>query len=188
MIAEFADAEQGGFFYTGKSHEALIARTKDLFDNATPSGNAMAATALVRFGALTGREDLHSAGRSALEAVKVVLENAPSAAGQSLIALDFELSPIRELAVIAGDDTQEFHDVLEAIYSRFLPGAVVAPATQDQAATLAALVPLLADRPARDRRTTTYVCENLTCQEPVVGVDGVITALGKLGPESGPAR
>ena len=62
MIAEFADAEQGGFFYTGKSHEALIARTKDLFDNATPSGNAMAATALVRLGALTGREDLPAPG------------------------------------------------------------------------------------------------------------------------------
>ena len=58
MIDEFADAEQGGFFYTGKSHEALIARTKDLFDNATPSGNAMAATALLRLGALTGRDDL----------------------------------------------------------------------------------------------------------------------------------
>ena len=29
MIDEFADAEQGGFFFTGKSHEALIARQKD---------------------------------------------------------------------------------------------------------------------------------------------------------------
>ena len=63
MIDEFADAEQGGFYYTGKSHEALIARTKDLFDNATPSGNAMAATALLRLGALTGRDDLRQAGR-----------------------------------------------------------------------------------------------------------------------------
>ncbi len=188
MIDEFADAEQGGFFYTGKSHEPLIARTKDLSDNATPSGNAMAATALVRLGALTGRDDLRSAGRAALEAVKVVLENAPSAAGQSLIALDFELSPIRELAVVAGADSQEYHDVLEAIHARFLPGAVVAPVTQEQAAALAALVPMLADRPARDNRTTTYICENYACQEPVVGVEGVITALGKLGPEPGPGR
>ena len=46
MIDEFHDAEKGGFFYTGKSHEALIARQKDAYDNATPSGNAMAATAL----------------------------------------------------------------------------------------------------------------------------------------------
>ena len=52
MIDEFADAEQGGFFYTGKSHEELIARQKDVFDNATPSGNAMAATALLRLAAL----------------------------------------------------------------------------------------------------------------------------------------
>ncbi len=65
MIDEFADPVQGGFFYTGKSHEALIARTNDLFDNATPSGNAMAATALVRLGALTGRDDLRTAGRRA---------------------------------------------------------------------------------------------------------------------------
>ena len=90
--------------------------------------------------------------------------------------------------MIAGADAQEFHDVLEAIYARFLPGAVVAPATQEQATALAALVPLLADRPARDNRTTTYICENFACQEPVVGVEGVITALGKLGPEPGPGR
>jgi len=47
---------------------------------------------------------------------------------------------------------------------------------------------MLADRPARDNRTTTYICENYACQEPVVGVEGVITALGKLGPDLGPAR
>ena len=152
MIEEFVDAERGGFFYTGKSHEPLIARTKDLFDNATPSGNAMAATALVRLGALTGRDELRSTGRAALEAVKAVIENAPTAAGQSLVALDFELSPIRELAVIAGADSQEFRDVLEAVYGRFLPGAVVAPATREQAASLAELLPVLTDRPARDDR------------------------------------
>jgi uncharacterized protein len=188
MIDEFADAEHGGFFYTGKSHEPLIARTKDLFDNATPSGNAMAATALVRLGALTGRDDLSGAGRAALEVVKVVLENTPSAAGQSLIALDFELSPVRELAVIAGADSQEFREVLEAIYARFLPGAVIALETQEQATALAALIPWLADRAARDHRTTTYICENFVCQEPVMGVDGVISALEKHGRDSSRGR
>ena len=115
--------------------------------------------------------------------MKVVLENAPSAAGQSLIALDFELSPIREIAVIAGADPKEFEDVLEAIHARFLPGAVIAPATREQAANAVPLVPLLADRPARDDRTTIYICENFTCQEPVVGVDGMVAALGRRGPD-----
>ena len=70
MIDEFADAEQGGFFFTGNRHEALIARQKDVHDNATPSGNGMAATALIRLGALTGRDDLTQAGRRALESVQ----------------------------------------------------------------------------------------------------------------------
>src|SRR5262249_13745435 len=41
MIEQFWDAE-GGFYFTGKDHESLLARTKDFFDNATPSGNSVA--------------------------------------------------------------------------------------------------------------------------------------------------
>ena len=58
MIEEFWDEEEGGFFYTGKNHEALIARGKDPHDGAIPSGNAMAATVMARLGKLTGRMDL----------------------------------------------------------------------------------------------------------------------------------
>ncbi|MBV8608298.1 MAG: thioredoxin domain-containing protein [Singulisphaera sp.] len=180
MIAEFADAEHGGFFYTGKSHEALIARQRDFLDNATPSGNAMAATALLRLGALTGRDDLAEAGRKTLEAVQVLMERAPMAAGQSLVALDFLLAAPRELAIIAGGDPDEYRAAIEAVYSRFLPHKVVAPATAEQASALAATVPLLADRPARDGRTTTYICERFACREPIVGVEALDAALGGL--------
>ena len=107
MIDEFGDPEQGGFFYTGKSHEALIARQKDLFDNATPSGNGMAATALLRLAALTGRDELRQAGRRRSRRCSGARAG-PAAAGQSLIALDFDCSPAREIAVIAGADASEF--------------------------------------------------------------------------------
>ncbi len=180
MIAEFADPENGGFFFTGNRHEALIARQKDIHDNATPSGNGLAATCLIRLGALTGCSDMTEAGRSALAAVELVLEREPAAAGQSLVAVDFLLGSIREFAVISGADGAEFRAVLEAISKPFLPHKVVAPATTEQAALLAAQVPLLANRPPRDNRTTTYVCEQFTCQAPVVGVAGVQAALGNL--------
>ena len=94
MIDEFADAEQGGFYFTGRRHEALIARQKDIHDNATPSGNGLAATALLRLGALTGRGDLTASGKQALEAIQTVLEREPAACGQSLIALDFLLGKV----------------------------------------------------------------------------------------------
>ncbi|MHB1560151.1 MAG: thioredoxin domain-containing protein [Isosphaeraceae bacterium] len=176
---EFSDPAHGGFFYTGHHHEALIARQKDFSDNATPSGNGMAATALVRLGALTGRDDLTQAGRSALESVQLLLEREPAAAGQSLIALDFLLASTREFAVIAGDDAGEYRAVLETIAARFLPHKVVAPATYEQAGILESKVPLLAERPPRDGRTTIYICENFACQAPVLGVEGVESALGE---------
>ncbi len=137
----------------------------------------MAATALLRLGALTGRDDLSEAGRATLLAVQPILEKAPTAAGQSLVALDFLLAPPQEFAVIAGDDPAEFLAVVEAIYSRFLPHKVVAPAPSGQATALAQTLPLLADRPARDGRTTTYICERFACREPVVGVEGLEAAL-----------
>ena len=79
--------------------------------------------------------------------------------------------------MIAGADPAEFRAVLEAIASRFLPHKVVAPATYEQAGIAGEQGPLLADRPPRDGRTTTYICENFACQEPVIGVEGVESAL-----------
>jgi uncharacterized protein YyaL (SSP411 family) len=181
MIDEFSDEPPGAFYYTGKSHEPLIARQKDLFDNATPSGNGMAATALLRLAALTGRDDLRQAGMRALEAVKAVVESAPTAAGQSLIALDFALSGLREIAVILGPDSGEAEEVLSTIFGEtFLPHAVVAAATPETARLLAGSVPLLANRPLRDNRTTTYICENFVCREPLAGVEGLTLALQSL--------
>jgi uncharacterized protein YyaL (SSP411 family) len=127
---------------------------------------------------LTGRDDLTAAGRSALESVQLVLEREPVAGGQSLIALDFLLGSTREFAVIAGSDPAEHRAVQEALAMPFLPHKVVAPATEDQAGILASKVPLLADRPPREGRTTTYICEHFACREPVVGLEGVQAALG----------
>ncbi|WZO97826.1 thioredoxin domain-containing protein [Isosphaeraceae bacterium EP7] len=176
MIAEFHDDEAGGFFYTGKNHEALITRQKDAYDNATPSGNAMAATGLLRLAALTGRADLEALGRSTLQSIHTILEKVPMAAGQSMVALDFLLAPSREFAVFAGADPDEFRSVLAAIAARFLPHKVVAPASP-QATAPADLVPLLARRAAREGKTTTYICERFTCQAPITGLEPLKAAL-----------
>ena len=94
-----------------------------------------------------------------------------------MIALDFLLGSIREFAAIAGTNADELRAVLEAIATPFLPHKVIAPATPEQAARLAGTIPLLADRPAREGRTTTYICEHFTCSAPVVGVGGIEAAL-----------
>jgi uncharacterized protein YyaL (SSP411 family) len=54
LLAQFEDPEHGGFFFTSHDHEQLILRPKPGFDNATPSGNGVAALALQRLGHLLG--------------------------------------------------------------------------------------------------------------------------------------
>jgi uncharacterized protein YyaL (SSP411 family) len=176
MIDEFGD-EQGGFYYTGKQHETLIVRQTDPYDNATPSGNAMAATALLRLGAITGQNDLVERGRSALRSVQVVMEKAPTAAGQSLIALDFLIGPVVEYVIFPGANQDDAHLAVDALYQRFLPRKVVIPVLVEERRTLQGLSSLLEGRTAVENRLTTYRCEGSVCLAPIVGLDALREAL-----------
>jgi uncharacterized protein YyaL (SSP411 family) len=173
MIDEFLDVRDGGFFYVGRSHEHLIARQKDAYDNATPSANAMAATVLLRLDAMTGRDDFESLARATIQSVQVVLAKAPTAAGQSLIALDDLLAPAEEFAVFAGTRPDDFRRALRAIQEKFRPHKVVAPVAGQVSPELAKVVPLLTDRTARRGETTIYICKNFACLAPVVGVEAL---------------
>ena len=100
MLKHFADPNGPGFFFTADDHEKLIARTKDLHDGSTPSGNAMAVTALLRLAALTGRRDLAEPAERALRGYRETMAEHPAASGQMLIALDFYLGSVQQIAIV----------------------------------------------------------------------------------------
>jgi uncharacterized protein YyaL (SSP411 family) len=175
MIEQFWDEAEGGFYFTGRDHEQLIARTKDPHDNATPSGNAMAVTALLRLAKLTGRADLRDKAERTLRLFRGLMEASPMAAGQMLIAYDFDLGPVQEFAVVGDLVNDETKRVLRAIRGGFRPHKVVAlKASGDDKAD--ALLPLLAGK-GSSGSVTTYICENFTCAAPLVGAAAVEAAL-----------
>jgi uncharacterized protein len=167
MVEQFWDVEAGGFYFTGKDHEALIARSKDPYDNATPSGNAMAVTGLLRLAKLTGRDDLSQKAERTLQLYGGVMAEHPSAVGQMLVALDFYLGPVQEIAVVGKSTDAETNQALRMIRHRFAPTQVVAAQFLDE--NTAANIPLLRDRSAVDDKVTVYVCANFACQAPLVG-------------------
>ncbi|HEY0378718.1 MAG TPA: thioredoxin domain-containing protein [Pyrinomonadaceae bacterium] len=165
MIEEFWDDEEGGFFYTGKSHEELIVRSKDYFDNATPSGNSVAADVLLHLSALTGVEDYRRKAVALFRLLSDTLKRYSSAFGRLLGALDFHLSTPKEIAVVGQVGGEETRALLREVWSRYLPNKIVALAAEgDERA--AEVVPLLRDRPAVNGRATAYICEHYTCQQP----------------------
>jgi uncharacterized protein YyaL (SSP411 family) len=178
MIDQFWDADGGGFFYTGRDHEKLIARGKDPHDNALPSCNSVAVTALLRLAKLTGRCDLHDRAETTLRLYGELLQSHPFAAGQMLLALDFFLGPVQELAVVGDPDSEETQRVLRAVHAGFRPNKVVA-LRPVRGAVREDLLGLLEGRFAIGGRTTTYACENYACHEPLIGAEAVEEALKK---------
>jgi uncharacterized protein YyaL (SSP411 family) len=165
-ISLFADEQNGGFFDTGKDHEELVSRPKDIMDNAIPSGSSVAVDVLLRLAAFTGEYAYRQRADDYLRPLGDLMVQHPQAFGHVLGALDFALSPVKEFAIIGGKDGGETQALLNVINWRYLPGSVLACASADAAAAIEA-VPLLADRPLKEGHATAYVCQNFVCQAPV---------------------
>jgi uncharacterized protein YyaL (SSP411 family) len=172
LIEQFRDADRGGFFYTATDHESLIARQKDVMDNATPSGNSLAATALVRLGKLTGRADYLDAAEESIRAATGVMQQSPTAAGQMLIAMDLLLGPTEEIVVLGDLENAATAEAIALLQSRFQPNKVVA--LRSSAATgLSVLDPIFAGKTALPDPPTVFVCENFACQAPIAGAAAI---------------
>jgi uncharacterized protein len=166
MIEEFWDEQEGGFFFTGKSHETLIVRSKDYFDNATPSGNSVAAHVLLRLATLTDNSDYRRRAVSILRLLADSLRRYPSGFGRALGALDFYLGAPKEIAIIDEQSSAANLPLFRQVWKNYLPNKVVAYTShaQDQRPQTVAL---LREKRRLNGQSTAYVCENHVCAEPV---------------------
>jgi uncharacterized protein YyaL (SSP411 family) len=166
LLARFLDGERGGFYSTAEDDPALVLRPKDLFDNAVPSGNSVAAEVLLRMAALTAESKYEEAALSALRLVAGQAMEAASGFGQALCAIDRAVSSSREIAIVGRPGSEETRALAREYWSRRLPSAVLAVAADDDPGA-GQEIALLLGRVARDGRSTAYVCENFECKLPV---------------------
>jgi uncharacterized protein YyaL (SSP411 family) len=173
MLDLFWDEGLQGFFDTGHDHEALVTRPRDFFDNATPSGTSVAVDVLLRLALLTDNADYERRAATCLRTLAPYVENAPTAFGRLLAALDFYLSRPQELAIVwpvpAGSKTAhpelvEGRDALvKTLREIYAPNLLLVggPAGRTDNVT-----PLLDDREALGGKPTAYLCERYVCQAP----------------------
>jgi hypothetical protein len=168
MIARFGDPERGGFYSTADDHEELIARRKEIGDHPIPSGNSAAALGLLRLEALSGERAYGERAEGVLRLFAKAASGRPDAFAHLLRALDFQLAPTREVALIGED----LDGLATLVRSRFRPHLVLAggPAGSDTP-------PLLAGRPTVDDMATAYVCERFACQAPVTTAEHLANLL-----------
>jgi uncharacterized protein YyaL (SSP411 family) len=157
-IARFGDPERGGFFSTSSDHEQLIARRKEIGDHPIPSGNSSAALGLLRLGALTGERPYARQAEGVFALFAKPATQHPESFAHLLRALDFQLSPTKEVALVG----EELDGLAATVRSALRPHLALAggPEGSEQP-------PLLKQRTPVDGRAAAYVCENFSCRAPV---------------------
>jgi uncharacterized protein YyaL (SSP411 family) len=172
LLRLFRDEERGGFFQTASDAEGLVLRPKELYDNATPSGNSEAADVLLRLALFTGNPEYELAGLSALRLIRDAMAGAPTGFGRALCALDLFIGPVNQIAIVGDPTAKDTRALADVTTSEYRPNAVLAVAAPGDERT-ARTVPLLRDRAAREGRATAYVCERFVCKLPVTDVESL---------------
>jgi len=175
MIAHFR-APDGGFFDTSDDHEALITRPRDLQDNATPSGSAMATTVLLKLAGLANEPRYLELAHRGLMQMQARIAQYPQSFGQWLIALSYALSQPREVAIIGEPEAPDTLTLLGICRDGYRPHQVVAVGAPGSRASA---IPLLQDRGQIDGQATAYVCVNFACQAPVTAPEALRAMLEK---------
>jgi uncharacterized protein YyaL (SSP411 family) len=167
MIALFADEEKGGFFYTAEQHKDLIVRQKESYDGATPSGNSIALTSLLRLSVLRARPELRDRAEQGFRHFRDSLEKIPTGMSAMLQALDFHLLGPAEVVLVEPQKSSPIRDVVRTTYVPNSVRVLVDP--EDD--RLEELVPLAQDRPALDDEPTAYVCYEGACRRPTTDAE-----------------
>ncbi|MEW5827261.1 MAG: thioredoxin domain-containing protein [Chloroflexota bacterium] len=163
MIRQFSDPA-GGFFDTPEDGEPLLVRPKDLQDNATPSGSALATEALLKLAACTENSDYRDRAEKSLARVAEAVTRYPTAFSRWLWAADFANARVDQVA-ISGDLSEPGTQLLLAeVRKGYRPRQVVAAAPFPPPEGSPAL---LHDRPMLHDAPTAYVCRGFVCQYPV---------------------
>ena len=155
-------------------HETLITRLRDLQDNATPSGSAMALTTLLKLAGFTNDLRYVDIAPQALAQMQPMLAQYPLGFRQWLQALAYALSKPREIAIVGDPDSADTQALLNVVRNGYQPFQVVALGASGPEG---ARVPFLHDRGLVDGQSTAYVCRSFACQALVVEPEALRTLL-----------
>ena len=164
IVESFQDEDQGGFYTTAKRHETLIVRAREGADGATPSGNAVAVSALARLSFHYGRQDLREAAIGGIRAYGRQISRYPRAFSKSLAVVDLLAEGPIELAFVGTPNDPMLEALQLAVREVFLPHRVIASC--DGTGTPSGH-PLLAGKELVEGKAALYICRNFSCRRPI---------------------
>ncbi len=177
MMVRFWDTENHGFYFTPDDGEHMIARQKEAYDGAYPSGNSVAMYVLIRLARLTGNPDYEEYAMNTAEAFTGILKAQPDALTMMLCGLDFAIGPSYEVVIAGQQETSSTRAMIRAVWSTYLPNKVVLFRPTGAEKEIIHLAEYTKNHNPIDNKTTAYVCHDFTCKQPTTDIDQMLEYL-----------
>lgn len=176
LITNFFDEDNGGCFLYSKEGEVLIRRPKEVYDGAIPSGNSVFSMILIQLYRLTGNPKWNDYSSKQLAFLTGHIKHYPAAYSFSLIAIQSELNPSKEL-ICTVTDTSALSDIKELLTHKYLPNLTVIVKTKENSERLANIAPFTNDYPLPSKGACFYLCQNNTCSAPITDIKELETLI-----------
>lgn len=177
LLERFWDAEQGGFFHTSSGAEDILARRKEIYDAAVPSGNSVAMLNLLRLARITGDAGLEERAVLTARAFSGTVREAPVAYTHFLCAVDYMLGPSHEVVIAGEPGKEDTQAMISALRERYLPRTTVILLPGEDRERVAEIASFAGSYSALGGKATAYVCRNRACELPTIDVEKMLELL-----------
>ncbi|MHB8839550.1 MAG: thioredoxin domain-containing protein [Gemmatimonadaceae bacterium] len=155
----FWDEAAGAFFDAASDAPPLVTRPRDAYDNAVPSGTALAVDLLQRLAALDGDGVGAERARQALASLAEPMAQAPLAFGHLLGVADGEVDGMVSVVLAGAADARQFACLERAVAASYVPALVLADGS-------APGLSIAEGKQPADGRAAAYVCRGFSCEAP----------------------
>jgi uncharacterized protein YyaL (SSP411 family) len=174
-IQDFWDEEAGGFFFSSRDNNKLIANQKEIYDGAIPSGNSVMILNLIRLSKITANTDYEEKAAKINRAFSKIISRSPSAFSQSLTGFDFAFGPSMEIVISSNEYDHYAGLMVEEIRKHYIPSKIVLLKTA--ANDLQKIAPYISGQNPVNGKTAVYLCKNFSCKSPIIDYKKIGEAL-----------
>ncbi|MGH6888270.1 MAG: thioredoxin domain-containing protein [Rhizomicrobium sp.] len=159
----FWDAQNGGYFFTSDDSDPLIARTRVVFDHATPAANGVLVGLLSRLYFATADTMYRDRANALIQAFSGEVNRAFLSMASYVNGLDVTMTAL-QIVIVGQIDNPKTHELASAVLGRSLPNRTLLVVDPRQALPVGHPA---AGKPMQNGQPTAYVCQRMTCSAPI---------------------
>ena len=169
MIEHFWDEKSDNFFFTSDNHEKLIMRPKSNYDLSMPSGNSVAAHALLRLNHIMNEHVFSEIYQKILESQATLAAQNPFAFGYLLNVLYLATSELTEITIL----NLKNHELIDSLNKKFIPESIIVQIDNKHKLDALSNYSFFTGKQFPENTTNVFVCKNFSCSLPLVNISEI---------------